>query len=181
MAEGTATEIASLLGAPLSALGLVAVDTAVTTAGKTRVLRVLVDRDVTALDTADTTSRIAPLSLDEVADATRVVGDTLDGSDVMGDRPYTLEVSSPGVSRPLEGYAALRRNVGRLVTLSVDGYGDGGDLTGRVRAVSTAEVTVGVPAAKRTPARTHTVPLDQVRSGRVQVEFSRPEEEGVED
>src|SRR5689334_8707872 len=112
---------------------MVPLEATVTTAGARRVLRVLVDRDVSDLDPADATSTVEPLSLDEVADATRVVGDTLDRLDLMGERPYTLEVSSPGVGRPLTGYAALRRNVGRLVTLTVE---DGPTVTGRLLAVT---------------------------------------------
>ncbi len=137
-------DIAAALEAPLTALALVPVEATVTTAGTRRVLRVLVDRDVSRLDPTDASSPVAPLTLDEVAEATRVVGDSLDALDLMGERPYTLEVSSPGVGRPLTGYAALRRNVGRLVTLTVEdgsfghrpgpgrhaGRGHGGDSRG---------------------------------------------------
>jgi len=126
-------DIAAALAAPLTALSLVPIEATVTTAGTRRVLRVLVDRDVSRLDAADASSPVDPLTLDEVADATRVVGDRLDRLDLMGERPYTLEVSSPGVGRPLTGYAALRRNVGRLVTLTVE---DGTEVTGRVLAVT---------------------------------------------
>jgi len=162
--------IAAALAAPLSALSLVPVEATVTTAGTRRVLRVLVDRDVSRLDPADPSSPVPPLSLDDVADATRVVGDSLDRLDVMGERPYTLEVSSPGVSRPLTGYAALRRNVGRLVALTVE---DGAGVTGRILAVTPDEVTVETPATKKEPAQRTTLPVARVRSGAVQVEFSR--------
>ncbi len=162
-------DIAASLTAPLAALTLVPVEATVTTAGTRRVLRVLVDRDVSRLDPADTSSRVEPLSLDEVADATRVVGDSLDRLDLMGERPYTLEVSSPGVGRPLLGYAALRRNVGRLVTLTVE---DGTSVTGRVLAVTPDDVTVETPAARKQPAQRQTVPVSRVQSGAVQVEFS---------
>lgn len=163
-------DIAAALAAPLAALSLVPVEATVTTAGTRRVLRVLVDRDVSRLDPADFSSHVPPLSLDEVADATRVVGDSLDRLDLMGERPYTLEVSSPGVSRPLTGYAALRRNVGRLVALTVE---DGSPVTGRVLAVTQDEVTVETPATKKEPAQRRTLPVARVRSGAVQVEFSR--------
>jgi ribosome maturation factor RimP len=163
-------DIAAALAAPLSALSLVPVEATVTTAGTRRVLRVLVDRDVTRLDPGDSESPVAPLSLDDVADATRVVGDSLDRLDLMGERPYTLEVSSPGVSRPLTGYAALRRNVGRLVALTVEA---GPAVTGRVLAVTPDQVTVETPATKKEPAQKLTVPVARVRSGAVQVEFSR--------
>ena len=163
-------DIAAALAAPLSALSLVPVEATVTTAGTRRVLRVLVDRDVSRLDAGDASSPVPPLSLDEVADATRVVGDSLDRLDLMGERPYTLEVSSPGVSRPLTGYAALRRNVGRLVAFTVE---DGPAVTGRVLAVTPDDVTVETPATKKEPAQRVTLPVGRVRSGAVQVEFNR--------
>jgi ribosome maturation factor RimP len=166
-------DIAAALAAPLTALALVPVEATVTTAGTRRVLRVLVDRDVSRLDPTDASSPVAPLTLDEVAEATRVVGDSLDDLDLMGERPYTLEVSSPGVGRPLTGYAALRRNVGRLVTLTLD---DGSSVTGRVLAVTPDEVTVETPAARKQPAQRQTVPVARVRSGAVQVEFSHPDD-----
>jgi ribosome maturation factor RimP len=166
-------DIAAALAAPLTALALVPVEATVTTAGTRRVLRVLVDRDVSRLDPTDASSPVAPLTLDEVAEATRVVGDSLDDLDLMGERPYTLEVSSPGVGRPLTGYAALRRNVGRLVTLTLD---DGSSVTGRVLAVTPDEVTVETPAARKQPAQRQSLSVARVRSGAVQVEFSHPDD-----
>lgn len=172
--------LVTVLATPLAALGLVAVDATVGPAGSHRVLRVLVDRDVDAIDSADASSRVAPLTLDEVADATGVVGQALDERGLMGERPYTLEVSSPGVGRPLSGYAAFRRNVGRLVTVTLT---SGETVTARVLAVTPDELHVEVPAARKTPAERRTVPLRQVRAGAVQVEFNRgPEDpEDVED
>ena len=67
-------DIAAALAPPLTALSLVPVEATVTTAGTRRVLRVLVDRDVSRLDPSDSSSAVPPLSLDDVADATRVVG-----------------------------------------------------------------------------------------------------------
>jgi ribosome maturation factor RimP len=165
-------DIAAALAPPLTALSLVPVEATVTTAGTRRVLRVLVDRDVSRLDPSDSSSAVPPLSLDDVADATRVVGDSLDRLDLMGERPYTLEVSSPGVGRPLTGYAALRRNVGRLVTLTVE---DQGAVTGRILSVTPDEVTVQAPATRKQPAARQSVPLSRVRSGAVEVEFNRPD------
>jgi ribosome maturation factor RimP len=170
-------DIAAALATPLAALGLVAVDATVGPAGSRRILRVLVDRDVSGLDPADPSSRVAPLTLDEVADATSVVGATLDEHGLMGERPYTLEVSSPGVGRPLSGYAALRRNVGRLVALTL---ANGTTLVARILGVTPAELSLEVPAERKRPAERRSLPLDQVRSGAVQVEFGRVEEPDVQ-
>ena len=93
------------LTGPLGVLGLDVEAVEVTPAGNRRVLRIAVDGD-------------DGVSLDTIADATRVVSDTLDESDVMGERPYTLEVTSRGVERPLTLPRHWRRNVDRLVAVT---------------------------------------------------------------
>ncbi|CAN7319716.1 ribosome maturation factor RimP [Terrabacter sp. LjRoot27] len=165
----TAQEIRATLEPVLAPLGLVVEDVSVSPAGKRRLVRVLVDSDIAGLDAADTTSTVPPLSLDAVAEATRAVSDELDASDVMGSAPYVLEVSSPGVGRPLASRDQLRRQVGRLVEVV---HQDGTD-TGRLTEVGTDSLTLEVPATKRTPARHVTLDLDSVQRGTVQVEFTR--------
>lgn len=165
----TAQEIRATLEPVLAPLGLVVEDVSVSAAGKRRLVRVLVDADIAGLDVADTTSVVTPLSLDAVAEATRAVSDELDASDVMGQSPYVLEVSSPGVGRPLSSRDQLRRQVGRLVEVV---HQDGTD-TGRLTEVGTDALTLEVPATRKTPARTVTLDLDTVSRGTVQVEFTR--------
>jgi len=95
------------LAAPLSALGLDVEAVELTPAGKRRILRVAVDGD-------------DGVTLDDVADATRTVSDVLEASDVMGEHPYTLEVTSRGVDRPLTLPRHWRRNADRpLVRLKL--------------------------------------------------------------
>ena len=166
----TADGIRPTLQQALASGPFVLEDVAVTPAGRRRVVKVLVDRVVD--DAGTVTEPIEPLTLDEVADATHLVGDALDASDVMGEQPYTLEVSSPGVGRPLTEPRHFRRNVGRLVTV----HHDGGEVTGRVTAASATEVTLEVPATKATPARTETLRYAAVERAVVQVEFARPDE-----
>ena len=75
----------------------------VSVAGRRRLLRVVVDSD-------------HGVSLDDAADVSRDVSAALlDATDVIGDVPYTLEVSSPGVDRPLTEPRHWRRAAGRLV------------------------------------------------------------------
>ncbi len=125
----------------LAALDLLAEDVALTPAGKRSVLRVAVDRDLHRLDPADDTARVPPLTLDEVAEATTAVSSALDASDVMGPRPYVLEVSSTGVDRPLTLPRHFRRNVGRLLTVSM---ADGSLVSGRVQAAGPQTITLAV-------------------------------------
>lgn len=159
---------------PLAALSLVLDDLSITPAGRRRVVRVLVDRDLAFLAPSDTTSRVVPLTLDEVAEATRAVSDVLDEGDLMGAQPYTLEVSSPGVDRPLQGHRAFRRNVGRLVAVVLE---SGDMFTGRITSVSADRVVLEVPAVKKAPASRHEVALDAITFARVQVEFGRKDDD----
>jgi ribosome maturation factor RimP len=155
---------------PLGALGLLVEDVAVTPAGRRRLVRIWIDRLV--YDTGpDTTTATEPLSLDEVADATRAVSAALDDSDAMGEQPYTLEVTSPGVDRPLTAPHHFRRNVGRLLTLTPT---EGEAVTGRLVRAGAEGLTLEVPATAKVPARTEELPYAAVSRAVVQVEFSRP-------
>ena len=92
---------------------------------------------------------------------------------------YRLEVSSPGVDRPLTEPRHWRRNTGRLVTVAVGPAGQTTEVTGRVTAVDDAGVTLAVeaqgkPGAKKRPPTPREVPWAELGSGRVQVEFGRP-------
>ncbi len=93
---------------------LVVEEVSVTPAGRRSVVRIAIDADLSGLPADDETSLVEPLTLDEVAEATRTLSDALDETDALGEAPYVLEVSSPGVGRPLEAPRHYRRNVGRL-------------------------------------------------------------------
>lgn len=155
--------------APMAAsLGLLVEDVEVMPAGKRRLVRVLVDRDLSGLDAADTTSVVEPVDLDLVADATRRIGKELDRSDAMGDQPYVLEVSSPGTDRPLTLPRHFRRNVRRLVRLTLD---DGSTVAGRLTAADADGFAVAVDAPDGSTGERR---IDYSRCARahVQVEFS---------
>ena len=132
-------------------------DVTVSPAGKRRIVRVIIDQD-------------GGSTLDDVAAVSRAVSDLLDVAeaeepDLLGGA-YVLEVSSPGVDRPLTLARHWRRNAGRLVTVTL---ADGDVITGRIVFVSDdAEVNLDVDGTARMLA------LDDIVSGSVQVEFSRP-------
>jgi ribosome maturation factor RimP len=145
----------------------------VTPAGRRSVVRVVVDRD-------------QGVTLDDIADVSRVVSEVLDqNDDGMGRTPYVLEVSSPGVDRPLTEARHWRRNTGRLVTVVVGPSGSTEEVTGRITAVDDAGVTLAVegkgkPGAKKRPPTPRHVPWAELRAGRVQVEFGRaPADDGA--
>jgi ribosome maturation factor RimP len=156
--------------APLAALGLLVEEVTVTAAGRRSVVRIAVDRDLAELAADDGTSRVAPLSLDDVAEATRAVSAALDADPRLGEAPYVLEVSSPGVDRPLTLPRHLRRNVGRLVRLTC---ADGAVVAGRIRAVDVGEVHLDADPAVGAGGR---VLLTELRIGRVVIEFGRSDE-----
>jgi ribosome maturation factor RimP len=147
--------LVQLLGPAVEATGHDLEDVSVSPAGKRRVVRVVVDRD-------------GGITLDDVAEVSRVVSDLLDTAEV--DEPellggaYVLEVSSPGVDRPLTAARHWRRNVGRLVKAELT---DGELVTGRIASADAAEVVLDVEAVERT------VLLAEVVRGTVQVEFAR--------
>lgn len=157
------------LPGPLGDLGLVVEDVAVTPAGRRRLVRIWLDRDLGALGPDDDSSVIDPLSLDEVADATRVIGAGLDASDALGEAPYVLEVGSPGVDRPLTQPRHFRRNVARLVEVS---QGSAGAVTGRVVAAGPAAFTILVAATKKEPPTSLRIPYADITRAQVQVEFA---------
>lgn len=105
------------------------------------------------------------VDLDQCADLSHKVSAILDANDdLMGDGPYTLEVSSPGVTRPLTLPRHWRRNVGRLVRVVLS---DGGVVTGRVTAADEREAVLDVAGKSRE------VQYDKVGKAKVQVEFRR--------
>jgi ribosome maturation factor RimP len=114
------------------------------------------------------------LTLDEVADATRAVSAALDDTEAMGAAPYVLEVSSPGVDRPLTDPHHFRRNVGRLVQVERPGSGP---VRGRLLAAGAEGVTVLTEATKGQPELEAQIPYAEIDRAQVQVEFARGADE----
>lgn len=163
-------EIESALLPALDGSGFVLESVTISPAGRRRVVKVVIDRDFDA--SGDITEPVAPLTLDEVSIATRLVSGALDDDDALGDQPYTLEVTSPGVSRPLTAARHFQRNVGHLVTIT---RGGAAPVTGRIVRAGTADLTLGIPAVKKEPARREEHPYAGIDRAEVQVEFSRPQ------
>lgn len=152
----TAEQIEAELVDPLAERGLDVESVEVTPAGKRRVLRVAVDKD-------------GGVTLDEVAEVTKEVSRLLDESDVMGEQPYTLEVTSRGVDRPLTLPRHWRRNRDRLVRVTLD---DGSSVTGRLVDSDDDAATLEVSGRRREVA------YAEVRKALVQVEFNRKQKDG---
>lgn len=147
--------IADVIRPAVAAAGMDLESVRVTAVGRRRLLRVVVDSD-------------QGVSLDDAATASREVSAVLDAAGVMGDYSYTLEVSSPGVDRPLTEPRHWRRAAGRLVKVKV---ADAGVMLGRVVSADAGAVVLDTDGARDRFAYARLGP------GSVQVEFGRPPEQ----
>lgn len=150
------TTLRALLAPVVEGLGLDLEDVEVTAAGRRRRVCVVVDRD-------------GGIDLDAVADVSKAVSDVLDASDALGSAPYVLEVTSPGVDRPLTQPRHWRRARGRLVSCRLN---DGQAIDGRVVESTDETVVIDTAAGPWTGA------LADVAQAQVQVEFRRADDEG---
>jgi ribosome maturation factor RimP len=146
--------LAALIGPAVAAAGYDLETVTVSQAGRRSLVRVVVDSDT-------------GVSLDDIAAASKVVSAVLDedGDGVTGMNPYVLEVTSPGVDRPLTEPRHWRRAAGRLVTVPVTGQGS---VTGRVLRADEGGVVLDVAGTEREFG------YAELGKGSVQVEFNRP-------
>jgi ribosome maturation factor RimP len=149
-------KLAGLIQPVVAAVGMDLESVRVTVAGKRRLLRVIVDSD-------------HGVSLDDAADVSREISALLDASNALGEVSYTLEVSSPGVDRPLTEPRHWRRARGRLVRVKVTGEGS---VEGRLLAADADGVTIGTVLNGR-PSGERRLPYADMGAGSVQVEFGR--------
>jgi ribosome maturation factor RimP len=150
-------DLAGVLEPVVQAAGMDLESVRVGSAGRRRLLRVVVDAD-------------GGVALDDIALISRDLSARLDETGAMGETAYTLEVSSPGVDRPLTQPRHWRRAVGRLVQVPQDvRAGQAGPIEGRVIAAGETGVTLEVSGEHREFGYAELGP------GRVQVEFGRPE------
>jgi len=148
-----------LLEPVITALNMDLESLRVTAAGRRRLLKVVVDAD-------------GGVSLDDIALASRELSVRLDSATEMGELPYTLEVSSPGVDRPLTQPRHWRRALGRLVVAPLrspghdnNGGNEAGTAEGRIVNSSESGVTLEREGVTRDYRYAELGP------GRVQVEF----------
>ncbi|MDN5738346.1 MAG: ribosome assembly cofactor RimP [Brevibacterium aurantiacum] len=102
-------QIEELLREPLQTSGFYLESVKAVAAGQRRALTVVVDLDESSTE---------PMSMDKIAESSRLVGDTLDEVEVFRDKPYQLEVTSPGATRKLEAPRHFKRVLGRRLEIS---------------------------------------------------------------
>jgi ribosome maturation factor RimP len=153
--------IIGLLEPAVAAMGMDLENVRITSAGRRRLLRIVIDAD-------------GGVSLDDIALASREVSATLDRAAAMGEASYTLEVSSPGVDRPLTEPKHWRRAAGRMVTVPLRSdtrstAGNGADppaVTGRVTGTDAHGVRIDVGGASREFG------YSELGPGKIEIEFA---------
>ena len=123
---GKKEDISTAATPALSALGFYLEDVIITSAGRRSMLTIIVDGDT-------------HLSLDQVTSATKAIGEIVEGLQSLGDTPFTLEVTSPGLDRPLTKPRHWRKNIDRLVKIVLL---DGSVVNGRIKSATETDVQV---------------------------------------
>jgi len=151
-------QISELVTPAVSDLGFYLEDVHVATPGSHRIVTCIVDGDTS-------------LNLDQVTTVSRVISELLDEAAFMGETPFTLEVTSPGVDRPLTQPRHFAKNVDRLLKIIKL---DGSDVTGRILSNTDTDVTLTVTVKKETVEQT--VSLADIKRAVVEIEFNRKDD-----
>ncbi len=119
-------QVAAAITPIIESLGFYLEDIAITSAGKRSMLTVIVDGDT-------------HLSLDQVTVATKAISEIVENLPTLGNNPFTLEVTSPGLDRPLTKPRHWQKNKDRLIKIILN---DGKEIKGRIKDSTQTAVTV---------------------------------------
>ena len=125
--------------------------------GQHRIVTVIVDGE-------------SALNLDQVTVASKLVSELLDEATFMGETPFTLEVTSPGIDRPLTLPRHFAKNVDRLLKVTKT---DGVVITGRILANTDNDLTLSVTEKK--DVKEVVISLGDIKRAQVEIEFNRKE------
>ena len=145
----TREQILQILEPIASNMGLDLEDVEIKSAGKHSIVQVSIDKD-------------GGINLDEVAQISNQISEALDAKDVLGEKPYTLEVGSPGIDRALTLPRHWRRNNGRLVKIN---FGSNSEI-GRIIESDEEKVSLEVKG------KTRSIKFDKIDKAFIQVEFN---------
>ncbi len=151
-------QISELVTPAVSDQGFYLEDVHVATPGSHRIVTCIVDGD-------------ASLNLDQVTTVSRVISELLDEAAFMGETPFTLEVTSPGVDRPLTQPRHFAKNIDRLLKIIKL---DGSEVTGRILSNTDHDVTLTVTVKKETSEQT--VSLSEIKRAVIEIEFNRKDD-----
>jgi ribosome maturation factor RimP len=149
-----ANNLTDLLTPVVTGTGFVLEEVTVTPVGKGRLVSVVIDREV------------SNPSLDEVTVVSKDISAILDTYSQMGEMPFTLEVTTPGVDRPLTLPRHWKKNVGRLVKITPK---EGEKYLGRITEVLENEVKLDLGK------ELINVNFGDVSRAQIEVEFNRKE------
>ena len=147
---GKKEEIIAVITPALEALGFYLEDVTITSAGRRSMLTVIVDGDT-------------HLSLDQVTAATKGISEIVEGIQSLGQTPFTLEVTSPGLDRPLTKPRHWRKNIDRLVKVILL---DGSEVKGRVRDASETSTTIDEQVINFTDIKRATLEIEFKQVGK---------------
>lgn len=148
-------QISELITPALHQAGFFLEDVNLVTPGQHRIVTVIVDGE-------------SALNLDQVTVASKLVSELLDEAPFMGETPFTLEVTSPGVDRPLTLPRHFAKNVDRLLKVTKI---DGTVVTGRILSNTDSELVLAVAEKKAT--KEVIVALSDIKRAQVEIEFNR--------
>ena len=148
-------QISELITPALHQAGYFLEDVNIVSPGQHRIVTVIVDGE-------------SGLNLDQVTVASKLVSELLDEAPFMGETPFTLEVTSPGIDRPLTLPRHFAKNVDRLLKVTKN---DGVVVTGRIR--SNTEIAVTLEVAEKKEVKEVTVALADIKRATVEIEFNR--------
>ena len=151
-------QISELVTPAVSDQGFYLEDVHVATPGSHRIVTCIVDGD-------------ASLNLDQVTTVSRVISELLDEAAFMGETPFTLEVTSPGVDRPLTQPRHFAKNIDRLLKIIKL---DGSEVAGRILSNTDQDVTLTVAVKKETIEQT--ISLSDIKRAVVEIEFNRKDD-----
>jgi len=113
--------------------------------GTPKILTIVIDSD-------------SQLNLDQVTSVTKAISEILEALVELGDMPFTLEVTSPGIERPLTLPRHWRKSVGRLVTVTLQ---SGAKINGRVGEQTLETVFID----------DQSIALSEIAHAQVEIEF----------
>lgn len=151
-------QIAELITPALQQAGYFLEDINVVSPGNHRIVTVIVDGE-------------SALNLDQVTVASKLVSELVDEAAFMGETPFTLEVTSPGIDRPLTLPRHFAKNVTRLLKVTKS---DGSVVTGRITSNSELDVALSVTEKKET--KEVVVAFADIKRAVVEIEFNRKDE-----
>jgi len=148
-------KITELVKPAVEKAGFFLEDVHVVSPGKHRIITCIVDGQVS-------------LNLDQVTSVSREISELLDVANFMDESPFTLEVTSPGVDRPLTLLRHWQKNLNRLVKVVKQ---DGSVVSGRITTLEESHVLLTEDIKGK--SKEHTVQFADIKRATVEIEFNR--------